>query len=266
MTFQQPIDFRDESDALHAIVAPLADADYARPTLFKGWTINDVVTHLHFWNESADLSLTDEAAFMARVGKVFAQQKEIGLRGVENAWYGGLSGRALLDTWHDTYTDMAARWAEADPSRRLKWVGPDMSVRSSITARLMETWAHGQAVYDLLGIERIDTDRIRNVAHIGVSTYGWTFANRKEEPPGPPPYVRLTAPSGAIWEWNEPDPENCVSGPATEFCQVVTQCRSIADTSLQTKGEAARRWMEVAQCFAGPVETPPAKGARHKAA
>ena len=31
----------------------------------------------------------------------------------------------------------------------MKWFGPDMSVLSSISARLMETWAHDQAVYDL---------------------------------------------------------------------------------------------------------------------
>ena len=38
-----------------------------------------------------------------------------------------------------------------------------MSARSSISARLMETWAHGQAVYDRLGVVRVDTDRIRNI-------------------------------------------------------------------------------------------------------
>ena len=52
-----------------------------------------------------------------------------------------------------------------------------MSVRSSITARHMETWAHGQEIFDQLGFERIDTDRIKNIVVIGVNI-GWTYINR----------------------------------------------------------------------------------------
>ena len=44
-----------------------------------------------------------------------------------------------------------------------------MSVRSSISARLMETWAHGQEVYDVLGVLRVNSDRIRNIAHLGIN-------------------------------------------------------------------------------------------------
>ena len=88
---------------------------------------------------------------------------------------------------------------------------------------------------------------------------------RGEEPPGAMPYVKLTAPSGAIWEWNDPANPDRVEGAATEFCQVVTQTRNIADTALKVTGPVATRWMEIAQCFAGPPETPPAKGVRHTA-
>ncbi len=139
-----------------------------------------------------------------------------------------------------------------------------MSVRSSITARLMETWAHGQEVYDMLGVERVDTDRIKNIATLGVNTFGWTFANRRLEVPSPVPHVRLTAPSGAIWEWNEGVTSDRVEGSATEFCQVVTQVRSLADTKLQVTGDVATRWMSIAQCFAGPVSDPPAPGSRFR--
>jgi uncharacterized protein (TIGR03084 family) len=139
-----------------------------------------------------------------------------------------------------------------------------MSVRSSITARLMETWSHAQAVYDLLGVERLDTDRIRNIAQLGINTFGWTFHNRGEAPPGDVPAVRLTAPSGATWEWNVENTLDLVEGSASEFCQVVAQTRNIADTDLLVSGPVATRWMAVAQCFAGPVETPPPPGARHR--
>ncbi len=44
---QQAEDFRAESRALAAVLATLDDADFDRPTLFKGWTIDHVIGHLH---------------------------------------------------------------------------------------------------------------------------------------------------------------------------------------------------------------------------
>ena len=58
---QQAQDFLDESEALHALLAPLDDAAFEQATLFKRWTINQIIRHLHFWNISADLALNDEA-------------------------------------------------------------------------------------------------------------------------------------------------------------------------------------------------------------
>jgi len=171
-------------------------------------------------------------------------------------------GRELLERWHGFVLDMSKRFGAADPQARVKWAGPEMSVRSSITARLMETWAHGQAIYDVLGVERVDADRIRNIAVLGVNTFGWTFRNRRLQVPHQMPYVRLTAPSGALWEWGEPSETECVEGSATEFCQVVTQTRNVQDTALCVNGDTATEWMSIAQCFAGPPEQPPAPGTR----
>ena len=78
------------------------------------------------------------------------------------------------------------------------------------------------------------------------------------------PYVKLTLPSGEVLEFNEPNPDNMVEGTATEFCQVVTQVRNIADTSIKTTGDVATKWMAIAQCFAGQAETPPAPGTRRR--
>ena len=143
------------------------------------------------------------------------------------------------------------------------WVCPaSMSARSSITARLMETWAHGQEVYDQLGVVRENNDRIRNIVVLGVNTYGWTFANRKLPAPGPMPFLSLTAPSGEIWTYGEEQDDERIAGRAEEFCQVVTQVRNVADTSLSVSGKIAQSWMTQAQCFAGPPQPPPAAGTR----
>jgi uncharacterized protein (TIGR03084 family) len=97
---------------------------------------------------------------------------------------------------------------------------------------------------------------------IGVKTFGWTFLNRGLDVPEDLPYVRVSAPSGATWEWGEPDQDNRVEGTAVDFCRVVTQNRNVTDTGLTVVGETAKRWMSIAQCFAGGPVDPPAPGER----
>ena len=90
----------------------------------------------------------------------------------------------------------------------------------------------------------------------------WTFSNRKIDPPGNVPYVKLISPYGEIWEWNEENEESSIIGSAIDFCQVVTQVRNIRDTNLTLIGEAAKKWMDIAQCFAGAPVDPPKAGKR----
>ena len=260
--FQQPADFRDESEALHGLLEGRSEDQFSHPTRFKGWTTNDVIGHLYMWNRAADQSIFEPEAFAAFMGEVADAVQSGGLRLFEQDWRGDLAGQDLRAAWREHYLEMADRLMAEDPKRRVRWAGPDMSIRSSVTARLMETWAHGQEVYDSLGVVREDADRIGNIAILGVNTFGWTFVNRGLEVPPHVPHVRLVAPSGAVWEWNADNDQDRIEGTATEFCQVVCQTRNIADTELEVSGDVARRWMDIAQCFAGRPEDPPPPGFR----
>jgi uncharacterized protein (TIGR03084 family) len=112
------------------------------------------------------------------------------------------------------------------------------------------------------GAREVHRDRIRAIAELGVRTFSFTFANRGLAPPGVKPHVRLTGPSGAVWEWNRADDSNRITGRAVEFCQVVTQGRNVLDTKLEVVGNAASQWMSIAQCFAGAPSDPPRPGER----
>lgn len=252
-------DFLDESASLRALLDPLDEAAFETPTQFNNWSVNDVLQHLHVWNSAAALSVADEAKLDAMIAEMRGSSA---LRVFERAWTGDVRGRALLELWWSGAQQAAATFSDLDPKRRLKWIGPSMSARSSITARQMETWAHGQEVFDLLGLERVDRDRLRNIAHLGVTTFGWTYVVRSRTAPAPAPYVELTAPSGAIWRWNEPSDDERITGDATAFCQVVTQTRNVADTGLSVVGPVAQEWMSMAQCFAGAARQPPLPGTR----
>ena len=258
-------DFRHESRVLAAAIEPLSAADFGRATLFKNWTLNDILGHLHMFNVAAERTLQSEAAFHAFFAPILqALNSGQTLLQSQGPWLNGLAGRALFEAWTSGAETLADAYAKADPKQRVKWAGPDMSALSSITARQMETWAHGQAVFDLLGIDRPESDRIRNIAHLGVGTFGWTFINRQQPVPEPAPHVVLTGPSGAVWTWNPEQADNTVRGSAVDFAQVVTQVRHVADTQLQVTGPITQQWMAWAQCFAGPPVDPPAAGSRAK--
>ena len=257
---EQAEDFRQETRALHGLVASLPPSAYEEPTQFKGWTIVDVIRHLHFWNRMAHFQLSDPDALVGHL-KTMAT-RGIPMRAYEAEQLGHLSPAGLVADWAAFAETTADLFATADPKARLKWAGPDMSARSSITARLMETWAHGQEVYDHAGVVRKNDNRVRNIVTLGVNTFGWTYATRGEKPPGSMPNLVLMAPSGEIWTHGDPSETERIEGLAEEFCQVVTQTRNIADTNLKVTGPVATDWMSKAQCFAGAPNPPPAPGTR----
>lgn len=256
-------DLRAEGEELFALAADMDTGYWTQHSTFKDWTVWDVFAHLHFSDHMAMTSLASGEAFKALlqdVGKAGSARK------YTNHWLSidghSINGPDLLQRWRSTFVDLCESLHNADPDERFVWVGPGMKARMFATARLMETWAHGWEIFDLMSRPRQHSDRIKNIATIGVRTFGWTFANRKLPVPEEAPYVRLTAPSGAVWEWHDPASAHSVQGSALEFCQVVTQVRNIADTSLQVTGDNALAWMAIAQCFAGPPEEPPEPGAR----
>jgi len=262
---QESQDLLAEAEELHAFLETFDPADWERPTGFMGWTPWDVVAHLHYFDRVSLVALEGEQAF-APVREGLLEDLAAGLGNAEIARrdLGELSPETLVQRWRETCREVAQKLGESDAKLRLPWFGPSMGVRMFTTARFMETWAHGQELYDLKGVDRRYTDRRKSIAVIGMKTFGWTFVNRGLEVPGEAPYVRLVAPSGEIWEWNEPDERESIRGSAVDFCHVVTQGRNVADTGLEVKGDVAMRWMSIAQCFAGGPVDPPKPGERRK--
>ncbi|MGH8517297.1 MAG: TIGR03084 family metal-binding protein [Panacagrimonas sp.] len=254
---------RAEGAALFGLVQRLDLAGWRTPTPFKSWTPWDVIAHLHLSDLWASASLRSPADFRAEAAPLFAAiQQRVPLREFIRRRFEPLDGPTLAKTWKNSLEALCDALAQADPKVRLTWFGPDMGVRMFTTARYMETWAHAQDLHDLLHEPRAYDDRIEAIATLGVRTYEFCFRNRGRKPPEPAPYIRLVAPSGAIWEHHAPSDTDRIEGLASEFCHVLTQNRNVADTALRVTGEAAQQWMAIAQCFAGPPEDPPALGMR----
>lgn len=253
-------DLRAEGDDVYNLLASLDTADFEAETSFKNWTVRDVVAHLHLSDVLAMKSVTDVSAFHQLSKDMMGAGKD--MRGFAEDWLSDLDAQSLLEQWRSLFDEMCNAFAAADPDVKFEWFGPGMKARMFATARQMETWAHATELYDLFNRSRQYSDRIRNVVEIGVRTFGWSYATRKQTPPGPPPRIELTAPSGSAWIFNEDNRDELISGDAVEFAQVVTQVRNIADTKLRVQGPTAESWMSIAQCFAGGPVDPPAPGTR----
>ena len=247
-------DLASEHAALDAVVGLLRAEAWSIPTPAEGWDVRDQVWHLTFFDTQAVLAVDDPGAFTASVGDLLAD-----IEGWEQAVVA--EGRAvepgdLQARWRAGRAAMLEHFAALDPGARIPWYGPPMSATSFATARLMETWAHGQDVVDGLrsagrAAERPATDRLRHIAHLGVRTLGFSYAVRGREAPDGEVRVELVAPQGGTWAWGPEDAVDVVRGPAIDFCLVVTQRRNLVDATLEVEGPLATEWLAIAQCFAG---------------
>ncbi|MEV0372303.1 TIGR03084 family metal-binding protein [Streptomyces sp. NPDC050636] len=248
-------DLRDESDELDALVAGLPAARWADPTPAEGWTIAHQIAHLAWTDRQALLAATDPDGFQQAAQKALASPLTFVDEGVEGA--DRTPPAELLADWRAGREALLRALLERPAGEKLPWYGPPMSVASMATARLMETWAHGQDVADALGVTRIPTARLRHVAHIGVRTRNFAYATHQLALPNLEFRVELRAPDGTVWAYGPADAAQRVTGDALEFCLLVTQRVHRDDAlSLRAEGADAERWLGIAQAFAGP----PGKG------
>ncbi|GAA4460859.1 TIGR03084 family metal-binding protein [Phytohabitans houttuyneae] len=241
-------DLEAESADLDARVGSLPAAHWARLTPAEGWTIAHQIAHLAWTDHMATLAATDRDAFYAGLNTAFEDPEHFVDRGTESFL---APPPELLERWRTGRAALASALAAAPPSAKLPWYGTSMSRASMATARIMETWAHGQDVADTLGHRRAPTDRLRHIAHLGFRTLGHSFLVNGRDLPTAPVRVELVGPSG-LWEYGPDEATDRVVGPALDFCLLVTQRRHRADLALVATGSVADEWLDIAQAFAGP--------------
>jgi uncharacterized protein (TIGR03084 family) len=242
-------DLAAESAELYEVLSVLAEPQWGLDTPAQGWTVRDQVTHLAYFDRTAVQAATDPAGFRAEADAVMAAGMDFPDRIA--AEHRGLSGAEAFAWLQRARRDYLDTFAALDAGTQLPWYGPPMSAASSVTARLMETWAHGQDVADALGVVRRPTGRLRHVAHLGVRTLGWSFRVRGLPEPDAPVRIELAGPDGDLWTWGPLDAADRVRGTAEEFCLVVTQRRHRRQTGLTVVGAVADAWLDVAQAYAG---------------
>ncbi|MGW2018473.1 TIGR03084 family metal-binding protein [Streptomyces sp. NPDC001927] len=243
-------DLRRESEEVDRLVAELSDTRWAAPTPAAGWTVAHQVAHLAWTDRAALLAVTDAEGFRVEAEKALAAPESFVDDGAAEG--AALAPGELLGRWRVGRERLWTALATAPPGARFPWYGPPMSASSMATARLMETWAHGQDIADALGAVRAPTARLRHVAWIGVRARDYAYLVRGLQPPAEPFRVELVGPGGEEWAYGPEDSAQRITGPALDFCLLVTQRVHRDDTALAAEGADAERWLTIAQAFAGP--------------
>jgi uncharacterized protein (TIGR03084 family) len=217
------------------------------PTPARGWDVRDTIAHL------AD---TDEMAIATATGRPGSiNERAAAAASVEDVTYQGVlrgrrrSGAAVLAWWETSAAAQREMFVAIDPAVRIPW-GIGMRPPALITARMMETWAHGLDVCAALGVEPVDTDRLAHVAWLATRAlpYAYSYAGR-EQPPDPL-RVELTLPSGAAWTTGPATAANRITGPAGEYCRVfVHRSQPVGAPNVHAEGDAAVAALSVARAF-----------------
>lgn len=256
-------DLAAEYQALDDLAAGLDKNQWFLETRFFNWTVFDELAHIAFFDHEALLAIDDPVGFKTRARVIMKiVLSEDNWPSHFNPMLGITGPNELLVFWRDTRSRLVQRLQGMAPETALPWYGPDMRAHAFAAARLMETWAHGQDIFDVLHQKRTHFPRLYHVAHLGVITCKWSFTVHGLPPPDIHPRVVLTGPGKKIWEWGEPGAPDQVRGSAEDFCLVVTQRRHVADTDLKWRGRHVEDWLAMAQAFAGIPQYPPKPGVR----
>ena len=234
-----------EGDELDALVS--AQADWSTPTPAAGWTIAHQIAHLAAADKNVLIAIRTPEAFAL----VLKETEAAGGRQADlDAAAGAAQPRSvLLQQWRAGRTEVAAALRDIPVGQAFPWFGSELTPALMVPLRLMETWAHGQDVFDALGAAHRPTGRLRHVAALGVVGRALSFYAAQLPTPAEPFRVELAGPDGETWAWGPEDTTQRVAGSALDFCLRVTQRRSRAETDLTAVGDDAATWLEIARVF-----------------
>lgn len=252
-------DLAAESAEVDRLVADLSPRGWAAATPAAGWTVTHQIAHLTWTDRASTLAIGDPDGFNALLIAALDNLDGFVDRGADELVD---EPSVVLRRWREGRSELAGGLAGVPAGEKIPWFGTSMSPVSMATARIMETWAHGLDIADTLGVTRQPTARLRHIAHLGHRTLRHSFASHGRGAPDQPVYLDLTAPDATQWTFGPPDASNRVSGPALDFCLLVTQRRHRSDLDLSATGTVADEWLDVAQAFAGPPGPGRAAGSR----
>ncbi|MCK4723699.1 MAG: TIGR03084 family protein [Dehalococcoidia bacterium] len=240
-------DLKAEQEALDSFLCTLKDEQWGLQTPAEGWTVRDSVSHIAYIDEVSVSFIRGDYTALDEAAKVDMISDETGPKRGRT-----MQPSQILKWWRDMRGTMDDCLVKIDPKTRIPWFAMPMGARAFATARLMETWAHGLDCYDAVGVEPVDTDRLRHVALIAYMARPYAYQVNGLELPDTPIRIELLLPSGKAWRQGSENASDIIRGTARDFCRVAVRRRHWKDTELNIVGSEAKRFIEIVQTYAGP--------------
>lgn len=235
-----------EQKDLETVLRALTPEQWLIPTPAQGWDVRDQVSHLADTEEIAHDTMTGGPRQLNKEALSFSSPEAFTESGCEKGR--AMSGPDVLEWWVRGAARSRETLASKDPKDRVPW-GLGMSARSFVSARLMETWAHGLDVRGAVGGPPNVTGRLKDVAWLIVRAFPYAFRVANREPPAGSLRIDLTF-DGETWSFGPEDADNRITGEAQEFCRVGVQRMKLADAvTLKAEGPLAEASLQVARAF-----------------
>jgi uncharacterized protein (TIGR03084 family) len=252
-------DFADELEALaeqqrelSAMLEPLDDTAWHRPTRCEGWDVADVVLHLAQSNEMAIGSAQGrfgEVLHTLTAGVGPAGDVDDGADLMVRHQRGASNGD-LRSRWQRSADELQAALRGADPHARVDWVAGQLSVRTLTSTRLAETWIHTGDVAGGVSVDSERAERLRHVARLAWRTLPYAFAREGRSLSGPVAF-ELVGPAGDAWSFvPDEQPQTTVTGDGVELCLVAARRVAPGDTGLEAEGPDAAAVLELVRTYA----------------
>lgn len=252
MTINDPFtDLTADGEEIEQLLAGLPAEAWATPTPAEGWTVAHQVAHLAATIRLAALAASDAAGFEALKARLSADfQRNVDAAMAPNLL---LKPPDLLARFHEDRVAAEKALAAVPDGELVPWLVRPLPASMLAAAGMMELFAHGQDIYDGLGLTRQYTDRVGHFAFFATRT--WDFGYQARGLPTPDVAFRfiLTAPSGEQWAFGPEDAEQIISGPAVDFCLLVSRRRHRDDLQVTAVGKEADEWLSIAQAYRGPA-------------
>ena len=242
-------DLADETEAFLSLLEQVGATRFSLVTPAAPWTVTDTVAHLAFFDDQQRFAILDPSGFEQSVEKAMLLDRS--LVDIARDTYVDEAPDEVVEWFETSRADLLKTFHECDPGERLSWFGPSMGVASAVTARLMETWAHGVDLADTIDVAPVASARLRHIALLAHRAMPFAYGAHGLQLPLDPLRFELTGPDEELWSFGDEDATSIVLGSALELCLVATHRRHVADTSLVATTEEAAHYLSIAQAFAG---------------
>ncbi|MCY3580799.1 MAG: maleylpyruvate isomerase family mycothiol-dependent enzyme [bacterium] len=200
------------------------------------WTIRDTLSHLAHFQEYAYNAVAEDGAMLNEIDQYETVDdfSEVGVqKGRE------MRPQDVIEWWRMGRAKVVDALSQASARDRVPWVYAGMSAKTFATYQLAEVWAHGLDIYEAMGEELEDTERLRHILWLAHKTLPWAFDLAGYEYTEP---VRIEGigPMYAKYVAGPDDTDQLIRGPAGEICRVAVQRLHPDDAeNVILKGEVA---------------------------